>query len=146
MNISESIIINKPVGEVYEAFADVAKMSDRIPGIVKIEVTSAVKSGVGTHWKETRVMFGKEATEEMEITKATLNQSITIESDSAGTHYVTEYTFTEKDGGTEVMMSFSGQAQSLMAKVMSLMMGLMSGSMKKMLRADLTSMKESLEK
>lgn len=146
MNISESITINKPVGEVYAAFADVSKMSDRIPGIVKIEVTSDVKSGVGTHWKETRVMFGKEATEEMEITKVDEGKSITIESDSAGMHYVTEYTFVEKSEGTEVTMSFSGVAQSLMAKIMSPMVGLMAGSMKKMLRADLESMKESLEK
>jgi carbon monoxide dehydrogenase subunit G len=146
MNISESITINKPVGEVYAAFVDIEKIGERIPGIVKIEVTSDVKSGVGTHWKETRVMFGKESTEEMEITKVDEVKSITIESDSAGTHYVTEYTFVEKSEGTEVTMSFSGVAKSLMAKIMSPMMGLMAGSMKKMLRADLESMKESLEK
>lgn len=146
MKISESVTINKSVSEVYSAFLDIETIGNRIPGIVKIEVISDTKTGVGTVWKETRVMMGKEVTEQMEVTGAQENTSIEITSNSAGTLYTTEYVFQERDGATEVTMKFSGVAQTFMAKVFTPLAALMTGSMKKMLKADLESMKQSLER
>ncbi len=145
MTISESVTINKPVSEVYPAFLDIEAIGNRIPGIVKTEVISDTQTGVGTVWKETRVMMGKEVTEQMEVTGAQENTLIEITSNSAGTLYTTEYIFQERDGATEVTMKFSGVAQTFMAKIFTPLAALMAGSMKKMLKSDLESMKQSLE-
>ena len=67
MEIRLSKHIAAPVDVTFDVFSDIPNLEEHIAGIVKVEVLSDVTQGVGTHWRETRVIFGREATEEMEI-------------------------------------------------------------------------------
>ncbi len=102
---------------------------------------------VGTKWKETREMFGKEATEIMWITALEPDKRYVAEAESHGTKYWSEFAFEEVDGGTRVQMTFRGTPQTLFAKIMSALMGsMMKGSLVKVMKEDLEDIKVAAEK
>ncbi len=57
-----------PPEKVFAMMSDFANAPQRISGISKVEMLTDGAVGVGTKFKETRVMLGKEATETMEVT------------------------------------------------------------------------------
>ena len=61
LRIEETIAT--PVKQVFETLSNI-----NISGIQKVEILSDTTEGEGHRWRETREMFGKEATEDMEIT------------------------------------------------------------------------------
>ncbi len=120
MEIRASRKINAPIDRVFDVFSDITKVEDRVEGITKVDILSDTTHGLGTRWRETRIMFGQEATEEMEISSFKPNQSYEVVAASRGTEYHSIYTFTENDdNSTTVEMVFSGKPVSLMAKLMS---------------------------
>jgi uncharacterized membrane protein len=141
MDVRASKHINAPIDIVFDVFSDIEKIQDRIDDITQVEILSDIKHGVGTRWRETRVMFGKEATEEMEISKIENNRSYDVVASSHGMDYHSVYTFTEKDGGTLVEMTFSGQPITLMAKLMTPVGYLFKNATKKALEGDMDNLK-----
>jgi hypothetical protein len=119
----------------------------RISSIIAIEVLEKPKTGfVGFKWKETRKMFGKEATEIMWVTDSVENEYYSTRAESHGSVYVSRLSLTESAGVTTLTMSFSGEAQSLVARVLSALMGfLIKSSMKKELHKDLVDIKNYVE-
>lgn len=69
MKIQASCEIAAPRAEVFEAFADLTNLANTVKAITQVELLTEGPIGVGTRFKETRVMFGKEASEIMEITQ-----------------------------------------------------------------------------
>jgi carbon monoxide dehydrogenase subunit G len=146
MKIVCSEHINAPVEKVFAVASDVEHATEVISAITKMEVLTAGPVGVGTRFRETRVMFGKEATEEMEFTAFDPPRSYTLVADSHGCHYVSTFRFTPEGAGTRVDFEFTGDAHSFGAKVMSAVMGpLMKGTMRKMLAKDLLELKRYAE-
>lgn len=102
--------------------------------------------GLGTRWRETRTMFGKEATEEMEITAYVAPVSYRAEAESHGAHYVSDLTFDDLgDGATAVTMTFDGRPTTVVGKLMAPMWWLFRGATRKMIQRDLDDMKAALE-
>jgi len=147
MRIRSSQLIKAPVERVFEVFADIANCAGRIKGITKVEVLSETRSGLGLRWRETRVLFGKEATEEMEVTAFDAPKSYVVEARSHGMHYVTTFTFEPGAGAgsTQVSWVFDGKALSLGAKLMTPLMLLFKGATEKMMKQDLLDLKAYLE-
>ena len=146
MKVSVSETISGPVQTVFDAVSDVTNAADLISGLDKVEILSDVKTGKGLRWRETRVMFGKESTEEMEITVFDPPNFYRSEARSHGMIYLTNTTFREIDENTtEVTVAFTGTPVSLVAKLMTPIGLLFSGSLKKSLRADLLDLKRSIE-
>lgn len=91
-------------------------------------------------------MFGKEATEIMWVTDSVENEYYSTRAESHGSVYVSRLSLTESAGVTTLTMSFSGEAQSLVARVLSALMGfLIKSSMKKELHKDLVDIKNYVE-
>ena len=91
-------------------------------------------------------MFGKEATEIMWITESVENEYYATRAESHGSVYISRLALRESPNGSELSMSFSGEATSLTAKILSAMMGVfISGSIKKALQKDLMDIKQYLE-
>jgi uncharacterized membrane protein len=146
MTIKVDTKINAPIEKVFDTFADISSAQDIISGITKIDILSDVKSGVGTRWRETRVMFGKEATEEMEITDLQKNAFYTVEADSHGTKYKTVFEFeSEDDNSTLVTMTFEGKPYTFGARIMGIMWFLLKGATKKALGQDMLDLKKYCE-
>ena len=140
MQIQITRQINAPIDRVYDVFTDLPRAADRISGIESVKVLTDGPFEVGTRWQETRKMMGKLATETMWITAAEPNTSYTAEAESCGTHYTSTFTFEAVDGGTRVTMSFSGKPVTLIAKLLSPLGVLMTGTIKKMVAQDLADL------
>ena len=142
MKITDSISINAPIDRVFDVFTDLGKASERITGISKLEVLAGpALMQVGTKWRETRTMFGKEATEEMWVTELESNASYAVEAESHGTKYHSKYFFRQDGEATEVNMEFVGEPFSTGARLMYALAFLVAGSTKKAFHRDLEDLK-----
>ena len=147
MQCSTSIEISRPRADVWKAISDIQNAAGMISGILSLEVLENPDTGlVGFKWKETRKMFGKEATEIMWITDAAENEYYCTRAESHGSVYKTRLSLNDDGGQTRLTMAFTGEPQTMGAKVMSFFMGgLMKGSMEKELLRDLTEIKKFVE-
>ena len=143
--VEAAIDIAAPVEKVFALFTDFAKVDQRIDGIKKLELLTSGPIGKGTLFRETRVMMGKEATEEMEITDFQPNESYRVEADSCGAHYTTDYRFSSDGDSTNVKMSFEGKPITFAAKLMSPGLLLMAKTVRKCLESDLACLKRVAE-
>lgn len=148
MKVSTQVFIEAPLESVWQAITDIEHCQDMITGIVGLDVLNKPeKQLIGLKWKETRVMFGKEATETMWITDAVNKQFYRTRAESHGSIYISELAVQEQGSGTVLTMSFSGKAQSFFMKILSVLMTpMMKGSMVKMLDKDLADIKQYVEK
>ena len=103
---------------VWGVMSDFENAADRIQAIVNLEVVTDGPVGVGTRFRETRIMFKKRATEEMEITGWDPPNSYTTECDSCGCHYTSIITVAPDGSGARVDMSFDATPMTFMAKLM----------------------------
>ena len=146
MTITDSIIIKAPIEDVFEVFSDLSGITERIPAITNIEVLEGpVQMAVGTTWRETRVMFGKEASETIEVTELEPNAYYATLAESHGARYETSYRFEPVAVGTKVTLEFVGTPLSLGAKLMTPIMALMKQSTKKAFMDDMLALKEYVE-
>lgn len=142
---SRSVLIDAPPQRVFDVFADLAQAPSRISAIKKIEILTPGPVGVGTRFRETRVMFGKEASETMDITGFDPPRSYRTEARSCGTHYVSTMTFEPEGPATRVTMHFTGRPLTLTAKLLSFMLFFMMGACAKAITKDLEDLKRHIE-
>jgi hypothetical protein len=147
MNLSVSIIIEKPKHQVWQAITAIDTCDAMINGIIALEVLEKPESGlVGLKWQETRKMFGKEATETMWITEAEELTYYKTRAENCGAIYITKLSVETVGENTLLTMDFSGTSDSFFVRLMSSMMGLfMKKSMTKMLQDDLNDIKQFVE-
>jgi len=142
-DITVSTHVSAPIERAFEVYTDLENAVERIPDITALEVLSEGPFGNGTRWRETRVMFKKEATEEMWVTGFDPPKSYSVEAESHGMHYSTLFTFTPDGNGTKVSWNFSGTAQTTGAKIMAPIFNvLMKGTMKKCMLRDLEALRD----
>lgn len=131
---------------VWEIMSDLENAANRIDAIVKLEILTDGPVGKGTRFKETRIMFKKEATETMEITSWNPPNSYTTEADGCGCHYTSVITCEADGDGTLVTMTFQAEAMSTFGKVMSALTGwMMKSACAKMFDKDLENLKTFVE-
>ncbi len=131
---------------VFDLFTDLEGIESTIAGIKSIEVLEgSAKMEKGTTWKETRVMFGKEASETMSVTHIEPNKSYVVEAASHGMKYRSTYDFAFDGGVTTVHMEFSGTPVTFSAKLFSILGFLFAGATKKALKNDMLDLKRVAE-
>ncbi len=112
------------------------------------EARDGTRFGPGLTWRETRVIFGKDATEEMEV-RAVDNsrRAFTVGSISCNMDYTSVIRVEDTGSGSEIFMSMHSEPIGCVARVMSwIMTPMMSGMMKNMLLKDLSDMKLAIER
>lgn len=144
-SVSISTHINAPKDQVFNLFADLPSAADHIEAINRMEILTDGPMHVGTRFRETRKMFGKEATEEMEVTAFEPNAGYTVEADSHGAHYTSIYRFDESADGTDVTLTFESRPHSFLAKLMSPLSPLMLKSVAKAVKQDMFDLKSHFE-
>lgn len=144
--IIATALVAAPIEPVFAVYTDLEKAAERIPGITALELLTEGPIGKGTRWRETRIMFKKEAVEEMEISAFDSPRSYCVEATSHGMRYETLIEFTEEAGGTRVTWTFVGTPLTFGAKIMAPIFGLlMGGVMKKCMRNDLEALRDVCE-
>lgn len=96
-----------------------------LSGVQKIERLDMTGYETGTRWRETRVMFGKSATEEMWVTEVEPEKRTVVEASSAGADYSTVFTLAPTGDGTTLTIQFSGKAvdPGIFSKIMMKVLG-----------------------
>lgn len=131
---------------VFEVFADIPGTGARISAITRIEMLSDGPIGKGTRWRETRVMFGREAIEEMWISEFDPPRGYSVEANSHGAKYLTRYAFFPEGAGTRVVMEFGADATTFFAKLMGkLFFKAMAKSVQDALKKDMVELKQLCE-
>ncbi len=137
--------INAAPETVFALGTDLANAPGRVKGIVKLELLTPGPVGVGTRFRETRVMFGKEATEEMTISAFDPPRSYETKARSCGAEYHSILRFVPDGGGTRVDVEFRMRAVSFFAKLLTPLAFLMKGMLRKCLDQDMEDIKKAAE-
>ncbi len=130
---------------VFAVATDLDDLTETISGIVSVEVLTEGPVGHGTRWRETRVLHGRRATEEMGITGFDPPRSFVVEAASHGAEYRTEFRFEPEGAGTRVTLVFSARPVRLLARVLSVLSAAMMGSVRKAIEQDLEDVKRAAE-
>ncbi len=148
MQIDASQHISAPAQSVWELITDLEGSAQIISGINTVEILSEPGPfAVGTRWRESRTMFGKEATEVMEVSVLTPGESYTTVAASHGARYESSLTVrAETPDSCTLTMTFSGEPTSMAGRVMSATVGrLFSGATRKALAKDLADIAAAAE-
>ena len=138
--------INAKPESVFALATNINALTTHYSAIKSAELLTSGEIGVGTRWRETRVMFGREATEELFYTAFDPPTSFVVSCESHGARYDTTFRFRPYLEGTRVDIEFSATATTIPAKIMSILLGwMMTGSVRKCLEADLADLKKAAE-
>ncbi|HYH65119.1 MAG TPA: SRPBCC family protein [Urbifossiella sp.] len=134
-----------PLPAVFAAFTDFENAPKRIPDIIRVEMLTPGPVGVGTAFKETRKMFGKECTETMTVTAFEPGKLVELSAAACGMEFSTRFTFAADGGKTRVDVAVRKRAVTLVAKLFTPLSFLMSGMMKKCIARDVASVGAAVE-
>lgn len=140
MEITVSRDIAAPPASVWEVITNVDRYADVLSGVQRVErLDDGTGFGVGTRWRETRTMFGREATEEMEVAAVDPGTGYTVVADSRGTVYTSGFHLEDAgEGRSRLTMTFGAAPSGLVAKVLSATVGrLFVRTTRKLLQQDL---------
>jgi len=135
--------IQAPIETVFDAVAHIENFSKAVPHITKVEFLSDTRSGVGTRFRETRLMGSREASTELEVTEYVPNDHVRLVTDQAGTVWDTVFTVRPADAGAvELTMVMDANAHRLMAKIMN---PLIKGMIRRHIEKDMDAVKAYCE-
>ncbi len=141
-----SVYVEAPPPVVFAALSDIERWKDWLPNVVRVEKLTPGPFGAGTEWRETRKMYGKEATEHFRVTRYEAPSRIDLSVDgSKGTSGRGEFLFTyelvPERGGTN--LELTGEVR--MPGLWGLISRFMLGSFRKACHADLEALKAHIE-
>jgi carbon monoxide dehydrogenase subunit G len=142
MRIVVTRTIHVPVDVVFQTVADIRRFSQALPHVVKVEFLSEAKSGVGTRFRETRLMNGKEAVTELKVTEFVENDRVRLVADSHGTVWDTVFTVKPENERTLLTITMDARAYRLFARIINLLIG---GMVKKGVERDMDLVKAFCE-
>lgn len=134
--------IDAPVEDVFDTVAHIENFQEVIPHIVDVELLSETTRGVGTRFRETRLMRGREATTELEVTEYVPNERVRLVSDAGGTIWDSVFTTAADGDGTRLDLVMESSPYRMGAR---LSLPLIGSMLRKALEADLDAVKEHLE-
>lgn len=138
--------IAAPPDLVYRLATDFQHVAEVVEGIVRVEMLTPGPVAIGTRFRETRVMFGREASEEMTVTELVPNRRVALVAENHGARYESSFDFEPIATGTRVTFSFQATPLTTLARVMGLlMMPLMKKSVFTMCMKDLDDIKRAAE-
>jgi len=131
--------IEAPPDVVWAVITNIENAADVISGIsVIVHPFDDRDFDVGFTWRETRRMFGKDTTEEMQVVAVDDGRSYDVESDSHGTRYFSTTSVLPDGDGCVLRMAFRGEAQNTLSKVMGATLGrLFEGPTRRAIQQDL---------
>lgn len=138
--------IAAPPDVVFARASDFRRAPETVTAITRMEILTSGPVGVGMRFRETRVLFGREATEEMTITAFEPPRRYTLSAESHGSRYHTELSFAPDGQGTRMTMTFQGTPVTLMARIMSVLMKPMMKTVMKACAKDLDDIKAAAER
>lgn len=136
--------IRSTVSRVFDTISKIDEFSKAIPGIDKIEILSGGPNGVGTRFRETRTIDGRQASSILEVSELVANDRIRLDSEMMNTRWSTLFTVVQSEGGN---VNLSMQTRAIPHGVIAkLMLPMMLAMVRKCLDADLDAVKRHSER
>ena len=147
MIVEAQVTVSGSKAAIWAVITNIANASETISGIENIEVLEKPANGlVGLRWRETRMLFGKPATAEKWITDAAENEFYTTRAEDNGFVFLSTMRISESSGGISLTSAHDSKPQGIVARLMSIPMGLLfKGVAKKALLQDLNDIKSAVE-
>jgi carbon monoxide dehydrogenase subunit G len=126
--------------KVWTIITDLDHTTETLSGVQRVErIDDGSDFGVGTRWRETRTMFGREATEQMEVTAVEPGRSYTVVAANGTTTYASVLRVQPAAGGTShLSMTFGARPSGAVASILAATLGrLVQRTTRKMLQRDL---------
>lgn len=127
---------------VFQTISNGDEFSKAIPDIVKVETLGETPAQVGTEFRETRLMNGREGTVTFRVTEIEPQKLLRMEAEMGGTHWNTWFTLQQCDARCELTMFMDATPKAFAAKIVTPMM---MGMMEKSLGKDLEHIKRYCE-
>ncbi len=140
VNMEVSVVINRPLGEVFTKLTDLENNERWRSGTIQAEKTSAGDVGVGTTYRMVNSAFGRRMEGEAEVTEFEPNRRF-VTKNRSGVPIETERIFEPVEGGTRV--TFTVKAE--LAGFFQLAEPLVAGMGKRRLESDVADLKDLLE-
>ena len=136
--------ISAPASAVFDIIADPVNYTKAVPHITKVEFLTDQRSGVGTRFRETREMRGREAATELEVTEYVVNERVRLVSRAGGTVWDSVFTVTPTEDFRDTRLDLVMEARPyrLLARVF---VPLMKGVVAKAVAGDMDAVKAYLE-
>mmetsp|Transcript_6748 Transcript_6748/g.8515 ORF Transcript_6748/g.8515 Transcript_6748/m.8515 type:complete len:154 (+) Transcript_6748:259-720(+) len=138
--------INAPVPLVFKTVAKIKEFQKVLPHITKVEFMSDREYGVGTKFKETRVMKGRTHETELKVVEYIENELVRITNDTGGEVWDTVIRVNEPDDNrkeTELNVEMEGRFQGWL---MPILLWIFQGTVKQALENDFDLVKEHCER
>ena len=133
--------------EVWRVITDLDRAADVVSSIKEVRRLDGEDGfGVGTRWRETRVMLGREASETMEVTAIHEGRSYTVEAESRGAHYTSVMAVEPHGDGSRLSMTFEARPTTTVARLMAPFGRLFEGSARKAMARDLRDVAAAAER
>lgn len=110
--------IKAPVETVFGVFSDVTVLAKAVPHMKKVEFLTEQKSGLGTRFRETRLMGSREMQTELEITEFVRDDRIRMIADSHGTVWDTIFQVAADEDGTKLTTTMCARAHKILPRLM----------------------------
>ena len=129
---------------LWELITDLERSPNVISAVTSIErLDSGMGFGIGTKWRETRVTFGREATEDLEVTHMDPGRSYTVETDSG---YRSVISVDPSPAGSIITISLGTESAGPVSKVLAGTIGkLFEGGTRQALVQDLDDIADAAE-
>ncbi|MDE2721497.1 SRPBCC family protein [Candidatus Palauibacter polyketidifaciens] len=140
-----SLTINASCGTVFRAVADLGHFSKAVPQIDRIEILSESTAGVGTRFRETRLVRGRETASELRVAELVENERVRYVSDTFGTRWNSTFTVAPAGDRTRLTMVIQGRPYRVLSRLAAPLMKFLTA---KAVAADMKGIKayaESLE-
>ncbi|HET6214695.1 MAG TPA: SRPBCC family protein [Micromonosporaceae bacterium] len=117
--------VDAPVDRVWAVFADLAARPRWLSTVESVEPLSTGEFGVGTAWRETRVVADEaRVVEELRVVACEPRHWVTLASPGIGADYRMTYTFTAlARSRTEVRIVLEGTPQGAASRVLAILLG-----------------------
>ena len=102
---------------VFLTISDVRNFRNAVTHITQVEFLSEQKFGVGTRFRETRLMNGREQTVEIEIAELVHNDRVRMVSNAGGTIWDTMFSVSEDTSKVALEMTMQIKPYRLMSKL-----------------------------
>jgi carbon monoxide dehydrogenase subunit G len=138
-----------PAAAVWVVVTDLERSPEVLSAVQAVERLDDLDGfEVGTRWRETRTMFGRQATEVMEVTEVDPGRRYEVVAVSGTTTYRSTITVTpEGTDRCELAMTFAGTTTGVAARLMAATVGrLMAGATRRALERDLDDLAARAER
>ena len=145
MKLTVATRIDAPIDRVFALITDVERWPDFIAAIESVKMLEGVPGEVGAKFRETRRMYGQVTHEDMTFAEIDAPNTLVTTAFSHGTRYRVVHDLKRDGIATVLTLTFSGQPESWLARLMTPIAWLFTNSLHKQLSADLNDLKRAVE-